>query len=190
MKKKEPVEIDIDEPSREVVLFGEIDKEIVAEAVKMILDVNEYDNKMERVNPDYERPPINFHLCSEGGDVSSGGAMIGVIETSRTPVHILCYGCIMSIALNIAVSGHYVKAHWLCRFMYHETSLIGEINSSLTTMSSDLKENQILDSIYDDHLIGRTKLSKRRMTLSKKTKTDWYFGAEDALKYGIINEII
>lgn len=190
MKKNEPVEIEIDEPSREVVLFGDIDKEIVADAAKMILDINEYDAKIEKLNPEYERPQINFHLCSEGGDVSSGGAMIGVIEMSKTPVYIYCYGAIMSIALSIAVSGHYVKAHRLCRFMYHETSLIGEINSTLTTMSSDLKENQILDSIYDDHLVERTKLSKRKMTLSKKMKTDWYFGADEALKYGIINEIM
>ena len=189
MKKKSAVELDIDEPSREVVLFGDIDKEIVAETSKEILYINEYDAKMERLNPGYERLPINFHLCSEGGDVAAGGGMIGVIESSRTPVHIYCYGSIMSITLNIAVSGHYVKAHRMCRFMYHETSLIGEINSTLTSMSSELAENRTLDDLYDDHLIERTKLSRRKMNVSKKTKTDWYFGADDALKYGVVNEV-
>ena len=190
MKKKEPVEIEMEEPSREVVLFGDIDKEIVADAASMILEINEYDTRCEKVNPNHERVPINFHLCSEGGDVPAGGAMIGIIEMSKTPVHIHCYGSIMSIALSIAVSGHYVKAHRLCRFMYHETSLIGEINTTLTNMNSDLKETQLLDSIYDDHLIERTKLSRRKMNLSKKMKTDWYFSADEALKYGIINEIM
>jgi len=189
MSKSKQEDLDIEEPSREIVLFGDIDKEIVAEAANLILIINEYDTKMEKVDSKYERMPINFHLCSEGGDVAAGGAIIGVIESSKTPVHIWCYGSIMSIALNIAVSGHYVKAHRMCRFMYHETSLIGEINSTLTTMSNDLKENMALDQLYDDHLIERTKLSRRKMTLAKKMKTDWYFGADEALRYGIINEI-
>jgi ATP-dependent Clp protease protease subunit len=189
MKKNSVIELDIEEPSREVVLFGDIDKASVSEASKEILYINEYDMKMERNNSLYERLPINFHLCSEGGDVAAGGGMIGVIEFSKTPVHIYCYGAIMSIALNIAVSGHFVKAHRLCRFMYHETSLIGEINSTLTSMGTELKENLTLDELYDNHLIERTKLSKRKMNLTKRMKADWYFGAEDALKYGIVNEV-
>jgi len=189
MKKSEPIEVEMDEINRDLVLFGEIDKPLVSDIVKDILEINRYDSIEEKNNSKYIRQSINLHVCSEGGDVMAGLALIGVISSSKTPVYIYCYGSIMSIALSIIVSGDYVKAHRMCRFMYHEMSLVGEIDSTLTSMTSDLRENTITDQLCDDYLVERTKISRRRMNQSKKTKTDWYFGAEEAFKYGVINEI-
>jgi ATP-dependent protease ClpP protease subunit len=44
--------------------------------------------------------------------------------------------------------------------------------------------------IYDEYVLSRTSFKRTQLDKVKKNKTDWYFGVNEAIKYGVIDEII
>jgi len=169
---------------RTYTLSGEIDEIASKDIIDFISTVNHIDS----ITNLSERKPINIILNSMGGSMYDGFAIIGAIEQSQTPVHITCLGSAMSMALAILVSGHYRIGHSLSSYMYHECM---DHNSydKISVIKENLDEGDRLMEMYDDYLLSKTKLTRRKLNKVKKDKSDWYFGADDALEYGLINEI-
>jgi ATP-dependent Clp protease protease subunit len=115
-------------------------------------------------------------------------AIIGAIETSKTDIHSIGLGCVMSSALDVFVACHHRSAHRMTTFMYHSLRSIseGEVEKQVT----DITESLRIQREGDKFLLSRTKLPKKRLEEIKKKKDDWYFTAQEALKYGVIDEII
>jgi ATP-dependent Clp protease protease subunit len=180
---------DRDNPVRSIVFSDYVDESTVQEAIQFIFDINEYDDENEDNLNNYERKPIKFIINSFGGSVYDGFGLIGAIETSVTPVYTYCYGSAMSMALIILASGHKRFGHKLSTFMYHECSdNIPE--DKLSNIAENVDEVKRLMKVYDDYLLSRTSFKRKQLDDVKKAKQDWYFGVEDALKYGLIEEII
>jgi ATP-dependent Clp protease protease subunit len=139
------------------------------------------------INPP-NRKPINIILNSMGGTIYDGFAIIGAIEQSQTPVHITCLGSAMSMALAILASGHYKIGHSLSSYMYHEC--LDDVSyEKMSVIKENLDEGNRLMEMYDDYILSKTKLTRRKLNKVKKNKFDWYFGADEALEYGLIDEI-
>jgi ATP-dependent Clp protease protease subunit len=180
---------DKENPSRTIILCGEVDDNTVYDLMEMICDINEYDDENEDNVRDYERKPIKMIVNSFGGSVYDGFALIGVMENSKTPIHTYCYGSAMSMALLILVSGHKRFGHRLATFMYHEC-LDSPAYDKLATLKENLEETKRIMKVYDDQLLSKTKLKRKQIEDTKKIKLDWYMSPEEALAYKVIDQII
>jgi ATP-dependent Clp protease protease subunit len=188
-KKGKSSRLDKENLSRTLILSGEIDESTVSEIMQDICDINEIDDENEDNVVEYTRTPIKLIVNSLGGSVYDGFALIGVIESSVTPIHTYCYGSAMSMALLILVSGHKRFGHKLSTFMYHEC-FDQMPYDKLSTLKENLEETKRIMNVYDAYLISQTSLKRKQLDDSKKVKFDWYMSPEEALQYKLIDEIV
>ena len=73
-------------------------------------------------------------------------------------------------------------------FLYHQVG--GGAGGKVQDMEEEVIEMKRLQSIIETHTIKNTKLTKKMLSDNKSRKIDWVFNAKEALKNGIINEII
>jgi len=173
---------------RVLILGEDVEQGAVKEIIKAIYDINLDDEEKDAVYKDYERPPIHLILNTFGGSVYDGLGLIGAIELSSTPVIVTCLGSAMSMGLFVLAAGHYRRAHHLSTIMYHQISLMS--SDKIEGFKNDLIEAQRLENMCEDLLIKRTKLTKDDLKGYKTRKSDWFMNAQEALKWGIIDEII
>ena len=180
---------DREDQFRSIILSNDIDNESVEEIIQFILDVNEYDDEQDSVSKDFERKPIKLIINSFGGVIYDGFALIGVIKTSKTPIHTYCYGYAMSMGLPIFASGHRRFASKYATFMYHE-ALDSHPFEKISILKDNLDESNRLMKQYDEVLLLKSTVSQKQLDEVKKSRRDWYFTANEALTYGITDEII
>jgi ATP-dependent Clp protease protease subunit len=166
-----------------VIALGDIESEIVNEVIELIYDINEEDAKKTQVEP------IKLIVNSPGGNVYHGFALVDVISNSKTPVHTICHGHAMSMALVVFASGHKRFASQRATFMYHEVAW-ETAQEKLQYHSQELKEGERIWKMYDDYLISRTKFTKKQLTDVRKSRGEWYIDPKTAMKYGLVDEII
>ncbi|MGO4276680.1 ATP-dependent Clp protease proteolytic subunit, partial [Paenibacillus sp. TAF58] len=111
-----------------------------------------------------------------------------VIDNSKTPVHTYVYGLAASMSLLIAVSGHKRYAGRLSTFMYHSVST--HIDGHLEHLKNRVDETQRLQNIYDEYILSKTKLHSNELHRVQENQRNWYLSPEEALSFGIIDEIV
>lgn len=168
-----------------IITLGEITNENICDAIEKIYEVNDED---EKIDPD-KRKPIKLILNSPGGDVYDGIGIIDVIENSTTPVHIYVHGQAQSMGFAIATCGHYRYAGKRTTFMYHEIAW-GTAQEKLTYHEQEVTEGKRLWSVYDSIVTANTKIPLKKLQQVRKEHKEWYLTAEEALEWGIIDEII
>lgn len=171
-------------PSKTVVLSGEVDDKTIMCCIEDILEINEL---REMYQDDNE--PIKLFINSPGGSVYDGFALIGIMETSPLPVHTYAFGQIMSMALPIFVSGQVRVASKYATFMYHQLAWASPYEK-LEWHKQEETEGERLHLMYNDILFKRTKIPKRTIENVIKTKSEWYFGAEEAKKLKVTDYVI
>jgi ATP-dependent Clp protease, protease subunit len=169
-------------------LFDAVDKSSVKGVVESIIKTNKIDEDIDKREKDYKRIPIDLIINSNGGNVYDGLGLINVIVNSKTPIHTYVYGLAASMGLLIAVSGHKRFAGRLSTFMYHSVS--NHIGGHLEHLKIRLDEVQRLQGIYDQHLLAKTKLRMDDLKNVQEHQRDWFMDPEEAIKLGIIDEII
>jgi len=188
-KKRFKSNIDVkDNNSRNIVLSSDITASSVADIIESILDINTLDDELEEDLQDYDREPIKLIVNSFGGSVYDGFALIAAIEHSKTPIHGYCYGSAMSMGFIIYISTHVRFEHTTSTLMYNEISDM--FWGNITGAKQNLKECERLQKVYDDYVLGRTKIPVAKMDEYKARKEDWYMSAQEAAKYKIIHKII
>jgi ATP-dependent Clp protease protease subunit len=180
---------DREDQFRSIILSNDIDNESVEEMIQFILDVNEYDDEQDSVSKDFERKPIKLVINSFGGVIYDGFALIGVIKTSKTPIHTYCYGYAMSMGLPIFACGWKRIASKYATFMYHEALNSYPQFDKLSIIKDDLDESNRVMKQYDEILLLNSTISQKQLDDVKKSRRDWYFTAEEAFKYGMVDEI-
>jgi ATP-dependent Clp protease protease subunit len=173
---------------RTLYLFDAIDKSTVKAVVESILKINKYDDELDKKEKDFKRNPIELIINSKGGIVYDGLSLINVIDNSKTAVHTYVYGLAASMGLLIAVSGHKRFSGNLSTFMYH--SIFNNMGGHLEYLKNRLDETQRLQNIYDQYLLSKTKFAIEDLKSAQECQRDWYISPEEALKLGIIDEIV
>ena len=114
--------------------------------------------------------------------------LLGVMEKSETPIHTIVTGAAMSCGFMILISGHKRFGYKLSTPLYHQvsTGFYGKIQD----MEERLQETKRLQKLIEDITLERTNISKKKLTDVLKNKVDWYMSAEEAVKLGVIDEII
>lgn len=150
--------------------------------VKFILKCNKED--MDKTVE--ERKRILIMIDSPGGSVEVLNSLIGAIKISKTPVWTCCYCSAYSAAADLLACGHKRFALPHTCIMFHAGSC------SYTGSQNDVeKAKRFFDGVgkrITDEVNSRTKFDGKFL---KKLKTDdMYMTEEEALNYGVIDEII
>jgi len=159
---------------------------------KAIVDINEHDSYLEKLYSihgiSYSPSPIKIYIDSYGGQVYQCFGLLGVMEKSQTPIHTIVTGAAMSCGFMILISGHKRFGYSLSTPLYHQvsTGFFGKVQD----MEEKLKETKRLQKRIEDITLQRTRITEQELKKILKKKVDWYMGADEALKLGVIDEII
>ena len=133
-----------------------------------------------------ETPHIKLHINSDGGEVFGALSIIDRIQSSKVPIHSYAEGLVASASTLISVSCHkrYIRRNTIL--------LIHQVRSWFEGTYDDFNdEKQNMDlimKIVKDVYLKHTKFTEEE--LNTLLKRDIYLNAEDAIKYGLADEII
>lgn len=131
---------------------------------------------------------ISLYINSPGGVVSAGLAIYDTIRFVKSPVSTICVGQAASMAAVLLLAGAKGKRFALpnSRVLIHQP--MGGIQGQASDIDIHAKEilklREKLNKIISEHT-GQT-IKK----IEKDTDRDYYMSAEEALKYGIVDEVI
>ncbi len=143
---------------------------------------------LESEDPDKE---ISLYINSPGGSITDGMAIVDTINYIKCPVSTICVGLAASMGAVLLASGTKGRrfATPNAEILIHQP-LIG--GGGLSGQTTEIK-------IHADHMVKtRDKLNKLLSertgqsleTIVRDTERDNYMTAEEALKYGLIDEIM
>ena len=140
---------------------------------------------LESENPDKD---ISLYINSPGGSVSSGLAIFDTINFIKPDVSTLCIGMAASMGAFLLAAG--TKGKRLClpnsRVMIHRP--LGGVSGQATDIEIHAKEILALKNQLNKILSQQTGQSLK--TIAKDTDRDNFMSAQDALKYGIVDNVI
>ena len=162
---------------REVELAGEVD----ADSVNALIRELRY---LQRQDPEGE---ITMYINSPGGGVDSGLALYDVMQAVSCPIRTVCVGLAASMAALLFISGSRRDMLPHSRLMIHDPLIVQTGGSALRlkAVSDDLMETrQITARVIAEHS-GRS-----LEEILEKTATDSFFRAEEAVAFGLADNII
>jgi len=131
---------------------------------------------------------ITMHIDSPGGSVKSGLSMVDVMDYINSDIRTINTGMAASMGSVLLGAGTKGKRSSLTfsRTMLHQSSggAGGNIQDARITM---IEWEKINDTLFD--LLG-SYCGKDRETVKKDATRDLWLGAQEALDYGIIDEIV
>lgn len=139
---------------------------------------------LEKEDADAE---VTFYINSPGGSVQDGLVLYDVMQAVSCPIRTVCMGMAASMGSIIFVAGDKRQMLKHSKVMIHDPLIArtGGSALSLKTISDNLmKTREITAEIIAKHT-GHT--SKQ---ILKKTETDCYFTAQEAVSFGLADEII
>ncbi len=143
---------------------------------------------LESEDPDKE---IYLYINSPGGSITDGMAIVDTMNYIKCPVCTICVGMAASMGAVLLTSGQKGKRYALpnAEILIHQP-LIG--GGGLSGQTTEIK-------IHADHMVRtREKLNKLLSertgqdiaTIERDTERDNYMTAEQALQYGLIDEVL
>ena len=178
------------EPDMRIVgLFTEVVDEKVAEIVHAMLYMNELNKGVE--DPADKRD-IEFYLSTYGGSADDMFALYDMMKVIQqtTDISTIGMGKVMSAGVLILAGGTQGKRKIgrNCRVMLH--SVVAGNQGSLHNLMNEMEAIQDLQEMYIDRLVEETKMTKKQLKKMLEQKVNIYLSAEQAVEYGIADEII
>lgn len=177
---------------RTLFLSKQVDQQSIYDITKSIIDINENDELVTNVYAayglQYSPKPIRFFIDSYGGWVYQCFGLLSVMENSKTPLHTIVTGAAMSCGFLISIAGHERFCYSKSTFMYHQITTGNHMK--IGDMEVDMVESKRLQSLLEVYILQNTKITKKQLAENYKTKSDWFFDADQALKYGIVDKIL
>ncbi len=148
----------------------------IIQAQLLFLDSNGYDTD------------ISLYINSPGGEVYAGLGIYDTMQTISSDVHTICTGLAASMASILLAAGTRGKRSALphSRVMIHQPmgGVQGQASDIEITAKEILKIKDELYQILADHT------GKTFKQIVKDADRDYWMSAEDALQYGMIDEIV
>jgi ATP-dependent Clp protease protease subunit len=177
---------------RRLIFNKDVTQDTIGELSKQILEIDDDDVYISKIYSDhgltYTPFPIKIYIDSHGGQVYHCFGLLGVMDKSKTPIHTIVTGCAMSAGFMISITGHKRFAYDKATLMYHQ--LYGASFGKLKDITEKIVESERLMNIIEQHVLDHTKISKTKLKQIFDAKFDWYLDAKEAIKYGVIDEII
>jgi ATP-dependent Clp protease protease subunit len=140
---------------------------------------------LESENPDKD---ISLYINSPGGSVSAGLGIYDTMQFIKPDVSTLCVGMAASMGAFLLAAGAKGKRFTLpnSRVMIHQP--LGGIQGQASDIEIHAKEILSLRDRLNKILSERTGQSLE--TIAQDTDRDNFMSAEDALKYGIVDQVM
>jgi ATP-dependent Clp protease protease subunit len=132
---------------------------------------------------------INLYINSPGGMVTAGLAVYDTMQFIKSPITTICMGMAMSFGAVILAAGSKGKRYALpnSRIMIHQP-LVGGISGQATDILVEAKEMSHTRRILEEIMAKHTGQTFAKINLDMERNN--YMSAEEAQKYGIIDEVI
>lgn len=164
---------------RKIFLWGAVMDESAKEIVNKLL-------YLEVTAPGKD---IMFYINSPGGVITSGMTIFDTMKMISSPVNTICMGLAASMGSLLLAAGEkgkrYIWPHG--KVMIHQPSIGGQI----VAPASDIKihADEIKKTKATLNKILAEACGKDIATIEKDTDRDYYMNAEEAVKYGIVDQI-
>lgn len=145
-------------------------------------------NKVDEENniPVEERQPIKLYINSPGGYLTSAFSIIDTIKLSKTPVYTIAMGDVYSGGFFIFLVGDKKYSYPHASFLYHEGSI--ENGGDANKFRNFAKFYEVLLEQLRQIVLKNSSITEEEY--EKHIKDDWWLTAEEAVKYGIVDEIL
>jgi ATP-dependent Clp protease protease subunit len=140
---------------------------------------------LESENPDKD---IFFYINSPGGSVSAGLAIYDTMQFIKPDVSTRCVGQAASMGALLMCAGDKGKRFCLpnSRVMIHQP--MGGFQGQATDIEIHAKEILYLRARLNEIMAKHT--GKPLEVIARDTERDFFMGAEDAVKYGIVDKVL
>ena len=164
--------------TRQIILTGEINKELADSIVRQLLILDSED----------EKTPIYMYIDSPGGDVDAGFAVLDMIRLINAPVYLIGMGLIASAAtlVLLAVDKEFRIGLPNSRYLIHQP--LGGMRGVATDIEIYAKDMEKIRAKLNSLIAEQTGTSLEQVT--KDTERDFWLDSDEAVKYGLISNII
>ena len=164
--------------TRQIILTGEINKDLADGIVRQLLILDTED----------EKSPIYMYIDSPGGDVDAGFAIFDMIRFVKAPVYLIGMGLIASAATLILLSVPKERRVGLpnSRYLIHQP--LGGMKGVATDIEIYAKDMEKIRAKLNKLISDETGTALEQVT--KDTDRDYWLDSEEAVKYGLISSII
>ena len=163
---------------REIWLTGEITSEVADAVIAQILH-------LDTGNPNEQ---ITLYIDSPGGSVTAGLAIYDVMQAVTANIRTVCVGTAASMAAILFAAGNRREILKHGEVMIHDPLVSGGISGSALAVQdkSDrlMAKRKVLSGILAQHT------GKNIKQIYKVTAKDTYFGAEEAVAFGLADAVI
>lgn len=142
---------------------------------------------LEAEDPDSD---ISFYINSPGGVVTSGMAMYDTMQYIKPDVSTIVMGQACSMGSLLAQAGTAGKRKMLpnARHMIHQPS--GGAGGQATDMEIQVREILAMKKNLTEIYVKHNSRGKTFEELAKDLERDYFMSAQQALEYGLVDEII
>ncbi len=140
---------------------------------------------LESEDPEKE---ISFYINSPGGSVTAGLAIYDTMQFIKPPVSTLCLGQAASMAALLLAAGQKGRRYALphSRILIHQ--VMGGAQGQATDIDIHAREILRLREEVNNILVRHTGQNLRKV--EKDTGRDFFMPPEQAVEYGLIDEVI
>lgn len=163
--------------TRQIILSGEVCKELAEKIVKQLLILEADSDK-----------PIYVYIDSPGGDVDAGFAIFDTIRFINAPVYTIGMGLVASAGALILLAAPkerrlgFPNSHYL---IHQPSSGMKGVATDIEIHAAEIaKTKEKINKIIAEET--GTSLDK----VSKDTDIDYWLNAEESVSYGLISRVI
>ena len=140
---------------------------------------------LDREDPDKD---INLYIHSPGGVISAGLAIYDTMQLIRPQVSTICIGMAASMATVLLCAGAKGKRFALPNATIHMHQAMGGAQGQATDVAIQAREIMRLQDVIRHIISVHTNQTLDR--ISHDTDRDFYLNPQQALEYGLIDEIL
>tara|TARA_Y100000310_G_scaffold325016_1_gene387820 strand:+ start:1460 stop:2095 length:636 start_codon:yes stop_codon:yes gene_type:complete len=184
-----------DDLGRTFGIYGEINEESCSTVISHLYALRnsgKYTLSHNNEEIKEECDPLEMIISSEGGHVTEMFAVYDVMRQvqQECEIHTMGLGKVMSAGVLLLAAGttgkRKIGKH--CRLMLH--SIAGGDFGSIRQLENNIKEVKWYQQQYIEALSRSSNMSMRQLKAIFRKKSDTYFDAAQALKWGIVDEIV
>ena len=163
---------------RIIMLSGEINDAVASSIVAQLLF-------LEAQDPDKD---IYFYINSPGGVITSGFSIYDTMNYIKPEIVTICIGQAASMGAFLLACGSEGKRYALpsSRIMIHQP--LGGAQGQATDIAIQAKEILLMKSYLNEILAEKT--GKKVKQIEKDTERDYFMSAEEAVEYGLIDQVL
>lgn len=165
--------------SRAILLSGEVTPELANCIVSQLLELM----------AESAEEPIYIYINTPGGSITAGLAIYDAMRIVPCPIITIVMGECHSAGLFILQGGDRRAAMPNSSFFYHEPISESAVNTNIASLANAQHYHQCLVKITEI-LTTRSKITKTAWKKNFEGKTAFFFNAEQAKEFKMIDEIV